>query len=198
MASYTSHYSLIKPAGTDYVDISQINSNMDAIDLQLFNRLPLSGGTITGNLNVTGTVIADSVEGAVWNDYAEFRYGIANPGQIVCETNSGEMMLSKERLQAGPAAVSDTFGFSIGRTEKNQLPIAVSGRVLVYTFEDKETYNAGDAVCAAPGGTVSKMTREEIKEYPDRILGIVSEIPDYDTWGENNIKVNNRIWIRIK
>jgi hypothetical protein len=42
------------------------------------------------------------------------------------------------------------------------------------------------------------MTREEIREWPDRIIGIVSEIPQYETWGENNIKVNNRIWIKIK
>jgi len=26
------------------------------------------------------------------------------------------------------------------------------------------------------------MTRDEIKEYPDRIIGIVNEIPDYDIW----------------
>jgi len=26
------------------------------------------------------------------------------------------------------------------------------------------------------------MTREEIKEYPDRIIGIVNEIPSYDVW----------------
>jgi hypothetical protein len=42
------------------------------------------------------------------------------------------------------------------------------------------------------------MTRDEIKEYPDRIIGIVSEIPTYETWGTNNIKVNGRIWIRVK
>jgi hypothetical protein len=43
-----------------------------------------------------------------------------------------------------------------------------------------------------------KMTREEIKEYPDRIIGLVSEIPEYKTWGEGNIPVNGRIWIKIK
>ena len=42
------------------------------------------------------------------------------------------------------------------------------------------------------------MTREEIRDYPDRIVGIVSEIPNYEYWGENNIKVNNRIWIKIR
>ena len=39
---------------------------------------------------------------------------------------------------------------------------------------------------------------EEIKEYPDRIIGIVSEIPEYETWGSGNVEVNNRIWIKVK
>ena len=34
--------------------------------------------------------------------------------------------------------------------------------------------------------------------YPDRMIGTVSAIPQYKTWGENNVEVNNRIWIRIK
>jgi hypothetical protein len=42
------------------------------------------------------------------------------------------------------------------------------------------------------------MTREEIKEYPDRIIGHVSEIPNYEYWGTGNVKVDNRIWIKIK
>ena len=42
------------------------------------------------------------------------------------------------------------------------------------------------------------MTREEIKEYPERIIGTVSAIPNYEVWGENQIHVNGRIWIRIK
>lgn len=59
-------------------------------------------------------------------------------------------------------------------------------------------FNAGDAVCAGPNGTVSLMTREEIREYPERIIGTVSAVPAYEFWGENNIKVNNRIWIKVR
>ena len=40
------------------------------------------------------------------------------------------------------------------------------------------------------------MTRGEVAHYPDRILGIVSEIPTYDTW--NDVEINNRVWITIK
>jgi hypothetical protein len=53
------------------------------------------------------------------------------------------------------------------------------------------------------------MTREEIIKYPDRIIGIVDEIPEYEVWNasltlneevksETNIKVNGRIWIYVK
>jgi hypothetical protein len=42
------------------------------------------------------------------------------------------------------------------------------------------------------------MSREEIREWPDRIIGIVSEIPDYKIWGTGNVEVNGRIWIKVR
>lgn len=138
--------------------------------------------------------------GAAWNDYAEYRAvnGLVEPGRIVKENGNDTLSLANERLLPGCEIVSDTFGFAIGETEKCKTPIAVSGRVLAYPCEDRSTYNPGDAVCSGPNGTVSKMTREEICQYPERIIGTVSAIPDYKIWGENNILVNNRIWIRIR
>jgi hypothetical protein len=41
------------------------------------------------------------------------------------------------------------------------------------------------------------MTREEIREWPDRIVGIVSEIPSYDYWNET-VPTEGRIWIKVK
>ena len=157
----------------------------------------------SGSKNTTGVYFNGSsgvLYGAAWNDYAEFRQTneVIEPGRVVCETGNGDLVLATERLQPGAEVISDTFGFAIGETEKCKTPIAVTGRVLAYPYEDRNGYCAGDAVCAAPGGTVSKMTREEIINYPECILGTVSEIPNYDVWGENDIKVNNRIWIRIK
>ena len=137
--------------------------------------------------------------GAAWNDYAEFRNVNDNcAGRVVCECGDGCLKRSTERLQPGAEIISDTFGFAIGKTEKCKIPIAVSGRVLAYPYESREHYTAGDAVCSGPDGTVSKMTREEIREYPERIIGTVSEIPSYETWGKQKIKVDGRIWIRIK
>ena len=86
----------------------------------------------------------------------------------------------------------------MGVTETATTPIAVAGRVLVYPYQLRTNYHAGMAVCSAPNGTVDIMTRDEIRDYPDCIIGIVSEIPDYETWGSNNVKVDGRIWIKIK
>ena len=45
------------------------------------------------------------------------------------------------------------------------------------------------------------MTREEIQKYPDRIVGTVSCVPEYEEWGDGDrgpVKVNGRIWIKVK
>lgn len=137
--------------------------------------------------------------GACWNDYAEYRKTTyTKPGHVVVEKGDGSLCQSWDRLLPGCEIVSDTYGFAIGETEECKTPIAVSGRVLAYPYEDRESYQPGDAVCSAPGGCVSRMTRQEITMYPERIIGTVSEIPEYDVWGEKDVKVDGRIWIRIR
>lgn len=154
-----------------------------------------------GTENVAGVYFEGNtgvLYGAAWNDYAEYRETktpIA-PGLVVIEQGDGTLTIATKRLQSGANIVSDTYGFIIGGSEKNKTPIAVSGRVLAYPNEPIEKYKPGDAVCSGPNGTVSKMSRREIRKWPDRIIGTVSEIPSYETW--NNILVNNRIWIHIK
>lgn len=147
-----------------------------------------------------GAVSADTVAGAVWNDYAEYRDQIETiePGYCVASTNSGKIYKTTEKFQTCDGIVSDTFGFAIGQTEESKTPLAVAGRVLAYCEGNRYDYNAGDTVCAGPDGKVCKMTRDEIKEYPDRIIGHVSEIPEYEIWGTGNVQVNGRIWIKIK
>lgn len=149
---------------------------------------------------INGVIRAGQVYGAVWNDYAEYRKTkeYIQPGYCVIETGKGDLIKSSERLQPGANIVSDTFGFAIGETEQTKTPLAVSGRVLAYPYEDRDLYQAGDPVCSGPNGTISKMTREEVREYPERIIGTVSEIPNYEVWGTGNVKVNNRIWIKVK
>lgn len=148
---------------------------------------------------------ASAFWGAVWNDYAECRQTeTEEPGYVFYETGQDDLKKTIERLQHFAGVSSDTWGFSQGETKKAKTPIAVAGRVLVYPYRDRNEYKPGDCVCAAPGGTVDIMTREEIIKYPDRIVGTVSCVPEYETWGGNEsadrdpVKVNGRIWIKVK
>ena len=146
--------------------------------------------------------------GAVWNDYAEYRkdnleeVSIQKPGRCVKEKGDGSLQLTTERLERGCEVISDTFGFAIGQDKENgyNTPIASNGRVLAYPFENIEMFKThiGWPVCSGPNGTVSIMTAEEEERYPSRIVGTISEIPDYEEWGSGKVKVNGRVWIRIR
>ena len=152
-----------------------------------------------GGLRVDKVIRANKVYNAIWNDYAEYREAeISTPGACMVENDNGCLTIADARLVPGACIISDTYGFCQGETEKANVPIAVTGRVLAYTYWPREMYHAGMAVCSAPNGTIDIMTREEIRDYPDAIIGIVSEIPDYEYWGSGNIKIDNRIWIKVK
>ena len=156
--------------------------------------------------NVNGDIHASKVYGAVWNDYAEFRWvtkreneeSMPSPGRCVIENGNDSLSTSYERLQPGAKIISDTYGMCMGETEKAKTPIAVCGRVLAYPFERKVAFNTGDPVCSGPNGTVSRMTREEAMMYPERIVGTVVSKPTYKEWGPNKIPVDGRIWIQVK
>ena len=155
-----------------------------------------------------GVFRATKVYGAVWNDYAEYRKDneqekdIQKPGCCVKELGNGALALTTKRLERGCEIISDTFGFAIGQDEKNgyNTPIASNGRVLAYPYESIEDFasHIGWPVCSGPNGTVSIMTEEEEEKYPSRIIGTISEIPTYEEWGTGKVKVNGRIWIRIR
>ena len=151
-------------------------------------------------INTSGTITGSKVYGAVWNDYAEYRNQLEQiqPGYCVTSNREGKVSKTVEKMQYCEGIVSDTFGFAIGETETCRTPIAVSGRVLAYYNGNINDYEIGDVVCAGPEGKIMRMTREEIREYPDRIIGTISEFPEYEIWGSNNIIVNNRIWVKIK
>ena len=147
----------------------------------------------------------DSITGAVWNDYAEYRESdFIEPGYCLIENGDDTLSKSTERMQPWAGISSDTWGFAQGQTEKAQTPIAVAGRVLVYPYRDRNEYKSGDCVCTAPDGKVDIMTEEEIYKHPDRIIGVVSCVPDYDEWGggenadRSSVKVDGRIWVRVK
>ena len=160
-------------------------------------------------------IYGSKIYNAVWNDFAEYRVSdITEGGRVLVSDGKGHLVLSTERLQPSARVVSDTFGCSVGMSDNAKTPIGVAGRVLVYPYQSRENYKVGDALCAAPNGTADIMTREEIIQYPDRIIGIVDEIPDYEIWDQihtnkkddgevgeqnhTNIEVKGRIWIYVR
>ena len=163
----------------------------------LYTQYAADGTTKTGS---STEFTATKVHGAVWNDYAEFRNQDEKiePGYCVTSSKNGKVYKTTKRMQYCEGIVSDTFGFSIGETENCKTPLAVTGRVLAFYNGDIDNYNIGDVVCAGANGKIEKMTREEIKNYPDRIVGTVSEFPSYETWGDGNVPTANRIWIKVK
>lgn len=165
----------------------------------------ISSLIVTGTIVAHGNITAPRVFNAVWNDYAECRNSwIEEPGRVIVESKSGTMELATKHLMPACKVISDTYGTLMGKSNQAKTPIAVAGRVLVYPYQPREKYNLGDAVCSAPNGTVDIMSRDEIRNYPERIIGTVSEIPNYDIWHagtENNpidIQVNGRIWIYVR
>lgn len=173
--------------GTKYFLLCQPQLDYTYSDYRSVKKFDLGDAGIYINEN-------GALYGAAWNDYAETRKttGIVEPGDVVCENGDGTLSLCNERLQSCPNVVSDTYGVVIGDSEGT--PLAVSGRVLVKIHD--ENYTIGDCVCAGLNGEATVMTRDEIKEFPDRILGIITEIPKYEEW--NGVKVNNRVWIKIR
>lgn len=178
-------------------------TNVDIAD-DTTSKLFVLGATTTGKTRIyreSSVYMQNNVLfGAAWNDYAEYREIVEEvaPGYCVVSNDNGQVTKTSKMMQACDGIVSDTFGFSIGESGNGQVPLAVAGRVLAYCEGNREDYHAGDTVCASPEGKVMKMTREQIQAYPDRIVGIVSEIPHYETWGAGNVKVNGRIWIKVR
>ena len=137
--------------------------------------------------------------GAAWNDYAEYRKfdgDNAEAGRVVTETGKDSVQYSIDRLGFAPSIISDTYGMVIGDRGEGNVPLAIGGKVLAYPYESRNTFKVGDAVCSGPNGTVSKMTRREIVEWPDRILGYYVGTPEEEEF--NGKPINGRIWIRIR
>lgn len=177
-----------------------------ALDSATTSKLPIifSARTAEGyneckmNASVSVQPSTGVLFGAAWNDYAEYRQlegRAVKPGEVVCETGNDTVTRSFGKLGIAPAVVSNTYGFVIGEPE-NSVPVAVAGKVLVYVEGKREKYKNGDIFCAGANGKAALMTREEAQKYPDRILGYYVGTPDYDTF--NDVKVDGRIWIRIK
>lgn len=189
-ASNATKVTLTNATSTTAINIVGTNASTAGASKDLYFN---TGVTVT-----TGNVL----KGAAWNDYAEYRQTKEQieAGRVIQENGDDTLRLADGRLLPGCEIVSDTFGFAIGETEHCGTPVAATGRVLAYPYEDRELFRSyiGSPVCSGPNGTVSIMTEEEEMKYPSRIIGTISAVPDYEEWGTGNVKVNGRVWIRIR
>lgn len=189
------------------------SASSDTADIVLYYGTHANAGGAGYFLHLDGGVWSMcGIYTAVWNDFAEYRVSdVREPGYVIAPASDGKNYLTTERMQPGARIISDTFGQSVGYCDEARTPLGVSGRVLAYPARAREEYKIGDCVCASPGGKIDIMTREEIMMYPDRIIGIVNEIPNYDVWERTvseegggakthhlKTEVKGRIWIDIK
>ena len=157
-------------------------------------------GTQNLNLVIGGNITGAKVYGAVYNDYQEYRNSMSRieAGYVCIESENGNIELCKKDRQKNIQGIqSDTYGTIMGDSNQNNTPVSVQGRVLVYA-DNKRKLKIGDQVCATKNGKIRKMKWYEKILFPEQIVGIVSEFPTYETWGTDNIAVNNRIWLNIR
>lgn len=162
----------------------------------------LDSTIIYGNLKVTGDVYGYRVYGAVYNagnDYAEYRLcdSDISAGYIVTECGDDKVGLCTTKSpKAKMFITSDTYGSCIGDKD-NSVSVALMGRALLHV-DKSERLKIGDYIGCSKTGTGRKMSRLEARLFPHRVVGTVSSIPTYSTWGKDNIQVNGRIWVNIK
>lgn len=124
MATYTSHYNLTKPAGTEKVNIGIINANMDAIDTAIYNNaqsiVAEHGGLAISSNNNTHAAVAS--------------------GQYVYVYNHSSL---SEGLYVAKAAISANAALSLSNLT------AVSGGGLNHVFS---TLNSTIVNVINPGG----------------------------------------------
>jgi hypothetical protein len=160
-----------------------------------YNQSSPSGTSVLG---YNGYFYATRVYNAVFNDYADFQplTGKLEYGKCYVQGKEG-LEISTTKGQKGVMGIAtDTFGMSVGIEEgKPQVPIAVSGWVLAYV--DGE-YEAGTPLTCTEDGYLTEMTREDVREYPERIVAVYARPETTELWSSFNIAVDGRHWVKVK
>ncbi|MFW6226143.1 MAG: hypothetical protein ACOC3V_04225 [bacterium] len=150
-------------------------------------------------LNYNGYFKATKVYNAIFNDIVDF---IEIPEDIEIEYGKAYILTptyvyrqSINYLEMGIVGIaSDTYGFGVGKKEKiKQLPIAIGGFVLAYV--DKE-YAPGIPLTVTQDGYLTEILHDDKSQYPERIVATFWKPEKEKEW--NGIKVNNRMWVKVK
>lgn len=167
--------------------------------------LPLSGGTISGDVSVTGSLTAGSIYNAVWNDYAEFfprapegeGYAATAPGDIIAfdaEASAREGRDVYRAAREGDICLagvhSDSFGHLVGGEKAPEgkdffawnigrcIPVGLAGRVWC------RVTNAGELDASALGRRVTPSAEPGAGRLwrdgddPRAVAGFIVRLPD--------------------
>ena len=142
-------------------------------------KFNVSGGTISGNVNVTGTLNATKTYNAVWNDYAELfeRGEETEVGDIIAlDENSDEERYVKATSESKVivGVHSDTFAHLIGGENptngedfyeyniKKFIPVGLAGRVKVKVIGPVKK---GDHIIASDISGVGASMQQHVDKY---------------------------------
>lgn len=180
-ATKVAHLKNVTISRTDWI----VDETTPGVDLKLMNN---------------GHFTAEKVWNAVWNDFADFQK--LNDqlvyGKCYYDTVEGARICNQRCQLSVIGIASDTFGSSVGQNSfHRQAPIAVAGWVLA--FVDQE-YEPGTPLTNDENGNLTKMTSEEKREFPERLVAIYKAKELSEEFGTTNskIKVNGRHWVKVK
>ncbi len=167
---------------------------LDAMNISVTSGhyLPVSGGTVSGDLTVTGNIYASR------NDVVDFvdapKIQKVEYGRVYVRTSDYRVVVASDYNQIGILGIaSDTFGMSVGKLkDMKQVPIAIAGFVLA--FVDK-LYAPGTALTCSADGVLTRMLSTEKKAYPERIVATFDRPETEETW--NGVSVRGRCWVKV-
>lgn len=186
MATKTKNYNLIKPDLTDDADIRVINGNMDVLDNKLKNisdtandvnnKLPLTGGTMTGAIKT-----ADNI-------YKNTNNGVLTLSGSTDASHGGRIDLSGEK-QSGRVKITADNG-----TDANVFEVSADWGGSKYTFNDIPVYmnSSTNYFRFGPDGANLRLGKDKVL-YSDAIkfnfngfLGYFNNTNDYFNFGVGN------------
>ena len=157
---------------------------------------------VDGDIKCEGYISGTKVFHAVWNDVSD---AIEVQDDLEVEPGCCYMFdgtrykKTEEYCQKGIIGIhSDTAGSMLGRKGRHkELDISIGGFVLAYV---DGTYECGTPLTCGPDGCLTEMKREDVREYPERLVATYWKPEPEDYWGPegSQIAVNDRQWVKIK
>lgn len=153
----------------------------------------------TGDKVWTGTITAQRVYNAVWNDIADFieveKDTDFTYGKVIAFKDGIHNTANKKTKKNVVGIVSDTYGFGIGQKHKDtpQVPIAIGGFVLSYT----KIYPTGTPLQTDNDGGLIKASILTRLFHPERIIATFYREENNSFWNKK-IVVNGRHWVKVK